>query len=47
MLLFDQLKALESKGEIINVGLVGGGFMGRGIVEVLEFAPGMRVAGVC
>jgi predicted homoserine dehydrogenase-like protein len=43
MFIYDDLKALEAEGRFIKVGLVGAGFMGRGIVEVMESAPGMKV----
>jgi predicted homoserine dehydrogenase-like protein len=43
MFVYDDLKALVAEGRFIKVGLVGAGFMGRGIVEVMESAPGMKV----
>jgi predicted homoserine dehydrogenase-like protein len=43
MVMYDELCALDRS---IRVGLVGAGFMGRGIVEVLEHAPGMEVVAV-
>lgn len=43
MVLYDELCTLERP---IRVGLVGAGFMGKGIVEVLESAPGMEVVAV-
>jgi len=46
MFIFDALKSLETEGRSIRVGLVGAGFMGRGIVEVLESSPGMNVIAV-
>lgn len=44
MLLYDDLCGLDRP---IRVGLVGAGFMGKGIVEVVECAPGMEVVCVC
>jgi predicted homoserine dehydrogenase-like protein len=44
MLLYEDLCALERP---IRVGLVGAGFMGKGIVEAVEYAPGMEVVAVC
>ena len=44
MLLYDELRRLDVP---IRVGLVGAGFMGKGIVEVTESAPGMEVVAVC
>jgi predicted homoserine dehydrogenase-like protein len=46
MFIYEDLKALEAEGRLIKVGLVGAGFMGRGIVEVLESAPGMKVVAI-
>jgi len=46
MLFYDQLKNIELEGKIIRVGLVGAGFMGKGIVEVMEYTPGMKVVAV-
>jgi predicted homoserine dehydrogenase-like protein len=42
--IYDDLVSFQAEGREIKVGLVGAGFMGRGIVEVVEAAPGMRVA---
>lgn len=47
MYLYDELCELEREGKRIRVGLVGAGFMGRGIVEVVEACPGMEVCAVC
>ncbi|MBN2325217.1 MAG: NAD(P)-dependent oxidoreductase [Spirochaetes bacterium] len=44
MLLYEDLCALDRP---IRVGLVGAGFMGKGIVEAVEYAPGMEVVAVC
>ena len=38
-----KLEELEKKGEIIKVGLVGAGQMGRGMVSQIENMSGMRV----
>ncbi|KPJ86959.1 MAG: hypothetical protein AMS17_10160 [Spirochaetes bacterium DG_61] len=46
MFVYDALKALEKEGRVIRVGLVGAGFMGQGIVEVIESAPAMEVVAV-
>ncbi len=46
MYLYDELCELERMGERIQVGLVGAGFMGRGIVEAVQSCPGMEVAAV-
>ncbi|MFW6180119.1 MAG: NAD(P)H-dependent oxidoreductase [Spirochaetota bacterium] len=46
MQIFEELQSLQEEGRLIKVGLVGAGFMGRGIVEVLDHAPGMTVAAV-
>ena len=46
MFLYDTLKAREAAGKTILVGLVGAGFMGQGIVEVVECVPGMKVIAV-
>ena len=46
MYIYDELKAFETDGGKIKVGLVGAGFMGQGIVEVMESAPGMEVAAI-
>jgi len=43
MVLYDELRTLDRS---IKVGLVGAGFMGKGIVEALEGAPGMEVVAV-
>jgi predicted homoserine dehydrogenase-like protein len=40
MILYDELQSI---GRHIRVGLVGAGFMGRGIVEIFESTPGMEV----
>jgi predicted homoserine dehydrogenase-like protein len=42
--IYDDLIRYNSEGKNIRVGLVGAGFMGRGIVEVLEMTPGMTVS---
>jgi len=42
----EDLKALEKNGKYIRVGLVGAGFMGKGIVEVMESVPGMKVVAI-
>jgi predicted homoserine dehydrogenase-like protein len=39
--LFRQLQRLQSKGEHIRVGVIGAGFMGRGIVYQLAKMPGL------
>lgn len=46
MIPLDALRELETVGRSIKVGLVGAGFMGRGIVEVVESAPAMEVVAV-
>ncbi len=46
MYLYDELCELERIGKRIRVGLVGAGFMGRGIVETVQSCPGMEVAAV-
>ena len=46
MQIFEDLKSFQEDGRCIRVGLVGAGFMGRGIVEVLDRAPGMTVSAV-
>ncbi len=46
MLIFEELKALSLENRSIKVGLVGAGFMGRGIVEVIESTPAMEVVAV-
>jgi predicted homoserine dehydrogenase-like protein len=43
---YDDLITRAAEGITIRVGLVGAGFMGRGIVEVLELTPGMHVAAI-
>lgn len=41
------LKAREAEGRPVRVGLIGAGFMGRGIVhQILNFVPGMRLVAV-
>ena len=45
-MVYDELKTLEAKKKSIKVGLVGAGFMGKGIVEVIESTPGMEVVAV-
>ena len=44
MQIYDDLFRYSSDGRVIRVGLIGGGFMGRGIVEVIEMTPGMEVS---
>jgi predicted homoserine dehydrogenase-like protein len=44
--IYDDLQAYARERGIIRVGLVGAGFMGRGIVEVLEQTPGIEVAAI-
>jgi len=44
--IYDDLITHAAGGETIRVGLVGAGFMGRGIVEVLELTPGMVVSAI-
>src|SRR2546421_10757073 len=39
--LFRQLQRMQSKGEVIRTGVIGAGFMGRGIVYQLAKMPGM------
>src|SRR5437763_1842475 len=39
--LFRQLQRMQSKGEVIHTGVIGAGFMGRGIVYQLAKMPGM------
>ena len=46
MFIYDELKSLEIQNRSIKVGLVGAGFMGQGIVEVMESTPGMVVAAI-
>jgi predicted homoserine dehydrogenase-like protein len=46
MFIYDELKSLEIQNKSIKVGLVGAGFMGQGIVEVMESTPGMVVAAI-
>jgi len=46
MFVYNDLKDFERQGRCIRVGLVGAGFMGRGIVEVLESTPGMKVVAI-
>jgi predicted homoserine dehydrogenase-like protein len=46
MYLYDELRALEHEGKRIRIGLVGAGFMGRGIVETVRACPGMTVTAV-
>jgi len=43
MILYDELQSIDRH---IRVGLVGAGFMGRGIVEIFESTPGMEVVAV-
>jgi predicted homoserine dehydrogenase-like protein len=45
MNIYDDLKSLD-KEKRIRIGLVGAGFMGRGIVEVIDSVPGMDVVAV-
>jgi predicted homoserine dehydrogenase-like protein len=40
--LFRQLQRLQAKGELIHVGVIGAGFMGRGIVYQLAKMPGLQ-----
>jgi len=44
--LYDELCELENEGRRIRIGLVGAGFMGRGIVELVESCPGMEICAV-
>ncbi|MGQ9616723.1 MAG: NAD(P)H-dependent oxidoreductase [Spirochaetota bacterium] len=44
--LYEELQCLRDEGRSIRVGLVGAGFMGRGIVEVVEDIPGMEVVAI-
>jgi len=44
--IYDDLVFHRKEHGEIKVGLVGAGFMGRGIVEVLEMTPGMRVTAI-
>ena len=44
--IYEDLVRYSSEGRHIRVGLVGAGFMGRGIVEVIEMTPGMTVSAV-
>jgi predicted homoserine dehydrogenase-like protein len=44
--LYDDLYTHEASHERIRVGIVGAGFMGRGIVEVLECTPGMEASAI-
>ena len=46
MIPLDALRELETMDRSIKVGLVGAGFMGRGVVEVVESAPAMEVVAV-
>jgi len=46
MQLFDDLQKLSSEQRAIRVGLVGAGFMGKGIVEVIESVIGMNVVAI-
>jgi predicted homoserine dehydrogenase-like protein len=40
--LFRQLQRLQDKGELIRAGVIGAGFMGRGIIYQLAKMPGMH-----
>src|SRR5689334_11970847 len=40
--LFRQLQRLQDKGELIRTGVIGAGFMGRGIIYQLAKMPGMH-----
>lgn len=42
--MFNQLKKRAERGEIITVGLVGCGSMGRGIAHQISITPGMQLA---
>jgi predicted homoserine dehydrogenase-like protein len=46
MFVFDSLKVLAGEGREIRIGLIGAGFMGRGIVEVVETVPAMSVVAI-
>ena len=46
MISLDALRELESMDGSLKVGLIGAGFMGKGIVEVVESAPAMEVVAV-
>jgi predicted homoserine dehydrogenase-like protein len=46
VIFYDDLKSLEIEKQSIRIGLVGAGFMGRGIVEVIEATPGMEVVAI-
>jgi len=46
MLLFNELKKLNDENRRIKVGLVGAGFMGKGIVEVIDSVAGMDVVAI-
>lgn len=42
--MLDELKKLESNGKIINIGLIGAGYMGVGIALQISKTPGMRLS---
>lgn len=44
MTLFGRLQKRQDEGRIIQVAVVGAGFMGRGIARQIEITPGMRSA---
>ncbi len=44
--LYDELQSLSQEKGPITVGLVGAGFMGRGIAEVIKIIPGIELAAV-
>lgn len=46
MQIYDDLQAFSAEGKSVRVGIVGAGFMGRGIVEVIERTPGMEVVAI-
>jgi predicted homoserine dehydrogenase-like protein len=44
--IYDELQSMGNEKGSINVGLVGAGFMGRGIVEVIDIVPGIEVVAI-
>lgn len=46
MQVFDELNSLSAEKRSIKVGLVGAGFMGKGVVEIVESVPAMNVVAI-
>jgi predicted homoserine dehydrogenase-like protein len=48
MIIIDNaLKKLQSEGKSIKVGMIGSGFMGRGIaLQICRFTPGMELVAI-